>query len=172
MCGGRNSLPLLREDTLARLLKQLSRARAINTRVSRLHARILRGSRGRIRRSWLFAAGQPVMVITTTGRRSGQPRSTVVAYFEHEGGFVTTASNLGSDRHPAWALNLMANPRAIIAVEGQSLEVISRQARGEERAMLWAKWEELQRAAKGVAAVADREIPVFVLEPEGAGRQD
>jgi deazaflavin-dependent oxidoreductase (nitroreductase family) len=149
---------------LARLIRFLGRPRWIATRVTRLHAAILRASRGRIKRSWVFALGQHVMSITTIGRRSGKPRSTVVAYFYDGDSIVTTAANLGSTRDPAWALNLEANPEVTVFVTGERLSMRARRARGAERERLWARWEELQPPAKGAAAIARREIPVFVLE--------
>jgi deazaflavin-dependent oxidoreductase (nitroreductase family) len=148
---------------LARFIRLFGKPRAISTRISRLHAAILRASRGRIRRSWALALGQPVMSITTTGRKSGEPRSTAVAYFKDRDAVVITAANLGNERHPAWALNLQTNPRATIVVGGRRLAVRARRARGEERERLWARWVELQPAAKAAAAIAGREIPVFVL---------
>jgi deazaflavin-dependent oxidoreductase (nitroreductase family) len=104
------------------------------------------------------------MSITTTGRRTGKPRSTTVAYFRDGDAVVTTAANLGSERDPGWALNLEANPEATIVVGGQRHHVVARRARGEERERLWARWVELQPPAKAVQAIAGREIPVFVLE--------
>jgi deazaflavin-dependent oxidoreductase (nitroreductase family) len=150
----------------ARLIRRIGEARAITTRVTRLHAAVLRASRGRIRRSWVFALGLPVMSLTTTGRKSGRPRSTAVAYFEDGGALVTTAANLGNRRDPAWALNLEADPRATVVVAGERREVHARRAHGEERERLWARWLELQPLARGAAAIAGREIPVFVLTEE------
>lgn len=105
------------------------------------------------------------MSITTTGRRSGKPRTTAVAYFRDGEAVVTTAANLGSERDPAWALNLEANPCATVVIRGERRRVRARRARGEERERLWARWAELQRPAEAVQAIAGREIPVFVLEP-------
>src|ERR1700736_1585707 len=96
---------------LAGLIKQLARFRRVQPQIGRLHAWILRSSRGRLRRSVLLAGGQPVLALTTTGRRSGEPRTTTVAYLERGDAFVVSALNLGSDRHPAWCLNLRASPR-------------------------------------------------------------
>jgi F420H(2)-dependent quinone reductase len=154
---------------LARFIRLFSRPRRITTRVTRLHAAILRASRGRIRRSWAFALGLPVMSITTTGRRTGKPRSTVVAYFEDGDALVTTAGNLGNERDPGWALNLEANPQAAVVVAGDRREVVARRARGEERERLWARWLQLQPPARAMAAIAGREIPVFVLTAAGDG---
>jgi deazaflavin-dependent oxidoreductase (nitroreductase family) len=138
--------------------------------VTRLHAVILRASKGRIKRSWAFALGQQVMPITTIGRRSGKPRSTVVAYFHDGDSIVTTAANLGNTSDPAWALNLEANPEATVVIEGERRAMRARRAQGAERERLWARWEELQPPAKAVAAIAGREIPVFVLDARAENR--
>ena len=151
--------------TLARLVRLFSRPRRITTRVTRLHAAILRLARGRIKRSFLFALGLPILSITTTGRRSGRPRSTAIAYFRDGDAIITTAVNLGNERDPAWALNLEANPEATVVVEGEPVAVRARRARGEERERLWARWLELQPLAARAAEIAGREITVFVLEP-------
>jgi F420H(2)-dependent quinone reductase len=148
-----------------RFMNRSSKARAISARISRPHAAVLRASRGRIRRSRLFALGQPVLVITTTGRKSGKRRSTVVAYFKDGEDFIISAGNLGSGRDPAWVLNLQADPKATILVDGESRQVYAHRAESDQREQLWARWEELQPPAKTVAAIAGREIPVFILTP-------
>ena len=71
-----------------------------------MHAVILHRSGGRIRRSRVLAGGQPVLALTTTGRTSGAPRTTVVAYLQHADAYAVGALNLGSDRDPVWCLNL------------------------------------------------------------------
>jgi deazaflavin-dependent oxidoreductase (nitroreductase family) len=149
--------------------RRSKRPTSLSALVSRPHAAFLRVSGGRIRRSWLFAFGQPVLVLTTTGRRTGKRRSTVVAYFFDGDRFVTTASNLGNRRDPAWVSNLEAHPRASILVRGKSREVLARKAEGPERERLWARWEELQPPTKLMAAIAGREIPVIVLTPVSEG---
>src|SRR6266851_4906875 len=68
---------------LARAARAPNKIRFLSTRVTRFHALVLRLARGRLRRSWLFAAGQPVLALTTVGRRSGLPWSTAVACFTH-----------------------------------------------------------------------------------------
>lgn len=150
---------------LALAIRWFAGPRWLATRITRAHAMLLRASGGRIKRSWAFALGQHVTPITTIGRRSGKPRTTVIAYFRDGDSIVTTAANLGSTRDPAWALNLEANPEATVILDRRRQRVRARRVRGRERERLWARWEEIQPPAKGVAAIAGREIPVFVLEP-------
>lgn len=155
-------LPLV-GPLLARLARLPNQVTFISTRITRMHAWLLRRSGGRLRRSWLFAAGQPVISLTTTGRKSGQARSTAIACFVDGENLVSAGMNLGKRSHPAWALNLMADPRATIAIAGETVEVEARQAHGEERERLWERWVEVQPSADAFEDLAGREIPLFVL---------
>lgn len=148
----------------ARVARAPMRLGPVVTRVTRLHALLLRLSGGRLRRSWLFAAGQPVLSLTTTGRRSSLPRTTTVACFRFEGQLATAAMNLGKERDPAWALNLQADPRATVVVAGRAIDVLARRLAGDEAVRAWGRWRELQPSADAFRALAGREIPLFVLE--------
>jgi deazaflavin-dependent oxidoreductase (nitroreductase family) len=74
--------------------------------------------------------------------------------------------NLGRTSHPAWALNLQANPQAQIDIGGRTLEVAARLAEGDEREGLWRRWLELQPSADAFREISGREIPLFVLSEE------
>jgi F420H(2)-dependent quinone reductase len=152
---------------LARLIKQLSRFRRLQPLVGRFHAFVLRHSRGRLRRSLLLAGGQPVLALTTTGRRSGRRRSTVVAYLRDGDDYAVGAVNLGSDRTPAWCLNLLANPDAEIEVDGERRRVRAREAKGEEAERLWAGFFDQLPAIRNSLRLAQRHVPMMVLEPVG-----
>jgi len=145
------------------------RARRSTTRITRLHARLLRLTRGRVRRSWLFAAGQPVMALTTVGRRSGTAHTTAVAALAHRGTLATVGMNLGIERSPGWSYNLRHNPYAWITIGGTTIPVTARQATGDEWNYLWEHWLRVQPSAGTFAHIAARQIPVFVLEPRAAG---
>jgi F420H(2)-dependent quinone reductase len=151
-------------ELLARMARLLTRPRPLVTRFTRLQAWVLRHSGGRIKRSFLFAGGQPVLSLTTTGRRSGRARSTAVAYMRLGDDYLVTAANLGSERDPAWVLNLVADPRAEIEVEGTRIAVLARVASGEEASQLWQRWTARLPAAETFRVIAGREIPVVVLE--------
>jgi deazaflavin-dependent oxidoreductase (nitroreductase family) len=139
----------------------------VTTRITRLHAWILRHTGGRLRRSRLFALGQPVASLTTTGRRSGLPRSTVVAYFEDGDDLIVAAANLGNERDPAWSRNLEGNPAATVVAAGRRFEVRAQRAEGEDARVLWGGWLERQPAAESFGRIAGRPIPVFRLTPLG-----
>lgn len=148
----------------ARVLRAPNEVPVLAAWVTRLHSRLLRVSAGRLRRSWLFAAGQPVLTLTTTGRRSGRTRSTPVACFTAGDRLVIAGMNLGRETTPAWALNLTARPEAAINLRGRTIAVVACQARGAERDALWRRWVELQPSAAAFQALAGREIPLFVLD--------
>jgi deazaflavin-dependent oxidoreductase (nitroreductase family) len=150
---------------LARVARLPNQVPFITTRVTRFHAWLLRRSGGRLRRSWLFAAGQPVLALTTTGRRSGQPRSTPVACFIDGDDLVVAGMNLGRTNQPAWALNLEAHPDAQVTVGGQTIDITAQLAAGDRRERLWQRWLDLQPSAEAFRQLAEREIPLFVLTP-------
>ena len=150
------------------------RARLLVTWVTRAHALLLRLSRGRLKRSWLFAAGQPVLSLTTTGRKTGRLRTTAIACFVHNDDLIVAGMNLGVERSPAWALNLEADPSATIELAGQCIRVRAERARGEPADRLWNRWLALQPSADAFRHIAGREIPLFILrrDHESASRVD
>lgn len=150
---------------LARLTRAPIKVRFASTRLTRLHAMLLRLSGGRLRRSWLFAAGQPVLSLTTTGRKSGLSRTTAVACFTHGDDLAVAGMNLGLPRAPAWALNLQADPRAWIELGGRRLAVTASQPTGNQAEALWQRWVRLQPSAVAYRDLARRGIPLFVLRP-------
>jgi deazaflavin-dependent oxidoreductase (nitroreductase family) len=107
--------------------------------------------------------------LTTVGRRSGQPRSVIVGYYEDGSSLVTMAMNGWGAPEPAWWLNLQAHPEAIVDVAGgTSREVLGRAATGEERDRLWQRWREIDKNLDGFASRRPRETAVVVLEPRPA----
>lgn len=109
----------------------------------------------------------PVLLLTTTGRKSGQRRTAPVVYLrDGEGGerFSVIGSNAGNASAPAWSLNLKANPNAEIEVGRERMPVRGRVAEGEERAELWRKHNEQYAGFDDYSARTDRDIAVFVLE--------
>jgi F420H(2)-dependent quinone reductase len=149
---------------LARLLKALTRLR-FQPQVGRIQAALLRRSRGRWRRARILAGGQPVLALTTTGRRSGKRRSTTIAYVRHGDAYAVGALNLGSDNHPAWCLNLRADPRAEIHVDGKTIPVTAREASGDEAEQLWQAFIDQLPAVANTRRIAKRDVPMIVLEP-------
>jgi deazaflavin-dependent oxidoreductase (nitroreductase family) len=107
----------------------------------------------------------PVLLLHTTGRKTGQPRTNALTYLPDGTSYVVIASFVGEPHHPAWLLNLRASPDATIDVGRTCLRVHAREASGAERARLWS--EVVSRVADYAEyqSRTDREIPVVVLEP-------
>ena len=104
--------------------------------------------------------------LTTTGRRSGEPRSVIVGYYEDGPDLVTMAMNGWGAAEPAWWLNLQADPQAFVELAGGiQREVLGRPAVGEERERLWQRWGELDKNLDIYAARRPQETAVVVLEP-------
>ncbi len=154
---------------LSRLSNIASRPRFIATRVTRLHAVVLKLSGGRLKRSFLFAGGQPVLALTTTGRKSGERRSTVIACLVAGDDLVVIPSNAGHDRTPAWWLNLQADPRAEVEFEGEKSVRRARRATPEEEKNLWPRVLDQYEGFADYRGMTDREIPVVILERAAAG---
>jgi F420H(2)-dependent quinone reductase len=111
------------------------------------------------------AAGDGTLAVHTVGRRSGEPRMTLLNYLDDGGRYVVVASNAGSHRHPAWWLNLEARPDAEVVVDGRRIPVRAHRADGAERERLWERVVEWNAAYAGYATETARSIPVVVLEP-------
>lgn len=111
------------------------------------------------------ALGVPMLLLTTTGRRSGRRRTVPLAAIRDTGRWVLVGSFAGRDRSPGWVHNLRADPRATVEYRRDRDEVVAREVGGEERARLW----DVVTAAYGGFAVYQsktrRLIPLFVLEP-------
>lgn len=142
--------------------------KAASTRVTRLHAWLLRRGGGALRRSWVFAAGQPVLSLTTTGRRTGRPRTTAVACFRDGDDLVLAGMNLGMSKNPNWAFNLEATPKAVIELRGKAIAVRARRAVGADATRLWRRWLQLQPSAEAFSELSGREVPLFILTRRGA----
>jgi deazaflavin-dependent oxidoreductase (nitroreductase family) len=128
----------------------------------KLNVPIYRLSRGRIFGSIGTA---PVLLLTSTGRRSGQKRTAPVVFLADGERYVVIGSNAGNERTPAWSYNLQANPEAEIELRGARKLVRARVAEGEERAELWRKVNEMYEGFDDYDAKTSRDIAVFVLEP-------
>jgi deazaflavin-dependent oxidoreductase (nitroreductase family) len=115
--------------------------------------------------------GTQVLILTTTGRRSGQPRKTPLIYGRHGDAYLVVASKGGSPTPPDWYLNLKANPDALIQVRGDRIPVRARDATPEEKPELWRIMTSHWPAYDEYQAQTDREIPVVVLEPRDAGQR-
>jgi F420H(2)-dependent quinone reductase len=130
--------------------------------VGKLNVPIYRATRGRL----FGRVGElPVLLLTTTGRRSGAARTVPVGYMREGESFVVIGSNAGNERMPAWALNLQAHKDAEVEVRGQRHEVCARVAAEPERGELWRAINERYSGFDDYEVRTSRKILVFVLDP-------
>ena len=111
-------------------------------------------------------SGIPVVLLTTTGARTGRPRTVPVLGLPTADGLAVIASNFGQQHQPGWYYNLRANPEGSVTVDGQSRQVRAVEAEGDVRRRIWEEglrvypgWAQYERRA------SHRRIAVFVLEP-------
>lgn len=130
--------------------------------VGKLNAPIYRLTGGRVGGKLGKA---PILLLTTTGRKSGQPRTAPVLYLADGDSFVVINTNAGNEKTPAWSLNLRANPEAAVEVGKKRVEVRARIAEGGEREDLWRRHMQQYSGWEFYESKLDREIGVFVLEP-------
>ena len=131
--------------------------------INAFHRTLLRVSGGRVGRS---LAGMPVVVLETTGRKSGETRRTMLTAPVVDGDTVVLVASYGGDsRHPAWYLNLSAKPDVTIEMGGERREMSARTATAEEKAALWPRIVKSYRGYAGYQKRTDRDIPVVLLSP-------
>jgi F420H(2)-dependent quinone reductase len=123
----------------------------------KIHKYVYEKSDGRIGK---HSGGVPALLITTTGRRSGLARTNGLTYCRDRGDLIVVASNGGSDRPPAWLLNLRADPRVTIRLGRQIFGAKAREATAEEQAHLWPL---VNRTNRGMSRI---------LHPGVSGRYD
>jgi deazaflavin-dependent oxidoreductase (nitroreductase family) len=126
------------------------------------HVRVYRETDGEVGHIW--RRGAKILLLTTRGRRTGEPRTAPLIYENAGDAFVVVASKGGADEHPGWYRNLLAEPEVEVQVLGDVFPATARTAAGEERerlwrlaALQWPPYDEYQ-------ARTDREIPVVVLD--------
>lgn len=146
--------------------------------LSWLHARLLHRLDGALLRlsggRWILSGlltGLPMITLTTTGARSGQPRSVPLVALRDGDTIVLMASNWGQAHHPAWYHNLRAHPEATIARRGRSATYVAREATAAERARYWPLAD---ATYPGYAAyrrrATGRTLPIMLLTPKGERR--
>ena len=108
-------------------------------------------------------SGGEIIVLGTTGRKSGKLRERPLIGGHHPDGWVVIASYSGHDEHPAWYLNLQADPKAMVRAGNETHAVVARELEGEERQQLWDQMVTTYGDYAEYQKVTDREIPVLVL---------
>jgi F420H(2)-dependent quinone reductase len=131
-------------------------------RFTDFHTAVYKASRGRIGGT---ASGAPVVLVESVGRKSGKRRTHPLICGEDDERLVIVASKGGIERHPAWYLNLKANPETTVWWKGEQRRVLARDATDEERERLWPMMVEIYRPYESYQRRTDRRIPIVVLEP-------
>ena len=129
---------------------------------SGLHSGVYRASRGK-----LFGrmGKSPILLLNTVGRKSGKKRTTPLLYVMDGEDFVIIASKGGTPTHPAWYLNLIANPDATVEVGDREVRVRAEEVHGEDKTRLWQKMVEMYPTYDDYQTKTEREIPLLVLHP-------
>ena len=128
-----------------------------------LHEAIFRASKGKVLGKGL---GMPMLVLETTGAKSGAKRTTMLSTPLVKGDVVVlVASYGGDDRNPAWLHNVQANPNVQITLDGATRPMVARVPEGDERDQLWDELSTAHTNYAGYQKKTDRVIPVVVLEP-------
>ena len=127
--------------------------------VPQAHVALYRGTGGLVG-GWMLA---PVLLLTATGRKSGEQRTTPLTFMPHGRDFVVIASFGGAPRHPAWWFNLMADPLAQVELGILRFRVRAREADGDERELLWGRLTTWMPMYAAYQRRTDRRIPVVVL---------
>lgn len=131
---------------------------------TRLHSSVYRATGGKVGGR---LAGSPVLLLVTTGRKTGNERTTPLHYLEDGGNLVVVASNGGAAKDPAWWLNLKAKPEAVAEVGRRKRPVRAEETQGEEKRRLWERLVGMYRIYEDYQRKTDRDIPVVLLRPLG-----
>jgi deazaflavin-dependent oxidoreductase (nitroreductase family) len=109
--------------------------------------------------------GLPVLLLTTTGRKTGKKRITPLGYFKYDGYYVISATYAGLDIHPAWFHNLRSNPKVALQIQDKQLTAIAEPANPTLRQKLWDILVELAPGYGAYKKRTTREIPMVLLRP-------
>lgn len=129
---------------------------------TKLQVAVFRRTNGK---SMASMRGMPVLLLTSVGRKTRQPRTTPLMYIRDGNNYVITASNNGRDKHPAWFYNLQADPQVVIEVPGQRLEVTASIVGPAEYKGLWTRLVAQAPFFDGYRKGTTRSIPLVQLKP-------
>jgi deazaflavin-dependent oxidoreductase (nitroreductase family) len=135
---------------------------ALQNAATRIHSVLYRSSKGVIGGR---IANSPVLLLTTTGRRSGKQRTVPLLYLMDGRNVVLVASNGGAVTHPTWWLNLETTSEAWIQIKGIRRRVKAERASAAEKQRLWQRLTAMYPGYKRYQEITDRDIPVVILRP-------
>lgn len=149
----------------ARVTRRLSKTRGMRWTMSKVLMPLDMRFKGTRFAPSQLAPGTPLCFLTTTGRSSGELRTVPLLYVPvSDGGIAVVATNFGTRNHPAWALNLEAEPTAELEIDGERRTVTSRRASNEETVRIWQRFDAVWPGYEKYREIAPRDIKVFVLE--------
>ena len=146
---------------LARVVSSALGASFFRKTMHRIDRPLLRLTKGRVS----FASAYPVLLLTSTGAKSGKPRTVPLLYLEVDDGLAIIGTRFGSTSHPGWYHNLRARPEATVEIKGKRRAYTAREAEGDEKSAIWARAVRMYSGYERYVARAGRKIPVFVLTP-------
>lgn len=155
--------PNAAQGVVRRIIATRPAAWALARTIHHLDRAVMRLSGGRTTAAALFS-GLPVVTVTTTGAKSGQPRSVPLVAVPDGDRLILIASNWGQAKHPAWYYNVKAHPDVTVTAGGETRRYVAREVMGEERAACWARAVAVYPGYEGYAKRAGRGIPVVVVE--------
>jgi deazaflavin-dependent oxidoreductase (nitroreductase family) len=124
-----------------------------------------RANAGRVGGMW---EGRPLLLLTTTGAKSGQRRTNPVMYLREGDRLFVFASKAGAPTHPDWYHNLLAHPDVTVEIDDQTYDAVAKPVTGEERDRIYTMWAERYPQFREYQEKTTRMIPVIELEPRGA----
>ena len=137
----------------------------IGARLAPLDAKVLRATDGRF--GMLTGTGISTCLLTTTGRKSGQPRTVTLVYGRSRDEILVVGSNFGQQTHPAWAHNLSADPHCQVVIDGEGTDMLARKVTDpDEREAAFETMYRIWPAYAAYRGRAGREIMIFALSPE------
>lgn len=140
-----------------------SRKDSMNRIFTNAHRALFKATKGRIGGKGF---GMPVLILTTTGRKSGEPRETMLtAPLQPDDSVVLVASNGGDHRAPQWFRNLEVKPEVHVVMGGRSRDMVARVASEDEKAELWPQVVDAYKGYANYQTKTDRNIPLVVLDP-------
>jgi F420H(2)-dependent quinone reductase len=131
--------------------------------MSRLTTAAYKVSGGRV--GGTFLQGAPVALLTTIGRKSGQPRVSPLLYLRDGDRVVLVASQAGRANNPMWYLNLKANPKVSVQIKKEVLPLTARDATDDERAHYWPQFVAIYSSLDDYQSWTDRVIPIVICDP-------
>jgi deazaflavin-dependent oxidoreductase (nitroreductase family) len=137
--------------------------------MSRVNTRLYRVTGGRLGKNWRIGAGfrkpVPICLLTTTGRKTGQPRTVPLCYLQDRDDIVLVASQGGLPANPQWYFNIKCNPAVQIEIGRRASDYQARVARADERDRLWPELVALYADYAAYQSWTDRQIPVVICTP-------